>query len=42
MKWQSDPLIVILGIVGLTMVFLFERVFLARNPIDQAKNDHKQ
>jgi amino acid transporter len=42
MKWQSDPLIVILGIVGLTMVFLFERVFLARNPIDQAKHDHKQ
>jgi amino acid transporter len=42
MKWQSDPLIVILGILGLTMVFLFERVFLARNPIDQAKHDHKQ
>jgi amino acid transporter len=42
MKWQSDPLIVILGILGLTMVFLFERVFLARDPIDQAKHDHKQ
>ena len=41
MKWQSDPLIVVLGIMGMALVFLFERVFLARNPIDGAKHSHK-
>jgi amino acid transporter len=41
MKLQSDPLIVVLGIMGMTLVFLFERVFLARNPIDEGKHSHK-
>ena len=38
MKWQSDPLIVILGVIGIALVFLFVGVFLARNPI----RDHDQ
>ena len=33
MKWQSDPLIVVVGIGGMALVFLFVGVFLARNPI---------
>jgi hypothetical protein len=40
MKWQSDPLIVVLGLFGITLVFLFERVFLARNPIREDARDH--
>jgi amino acid transporter len=40
MKWQSDPLIVVLGLIGITLVFLFERVFLARNPIREDARDH--
>lgn len=32
LKWQSDPLIVVIALVGMTAVFLFERVFLALNP----------
>ncbi|GAW37088.1 inner membrane transport protein YbaT [Roseovarius sp. A-2] len=32
LKWQSDPLIVIIALSGMTVVFLFERVFLALNP----------
>ena len=32
LKWQSDPLIVVIAIAGMTAVFLFERVFLALNP----------
>jgi amino acid transporter len=39
MKWQSDPLIVILGLIGMALVFLFERVFLARNPVDEGNHD---
>ena len=27
MKWQTDPLIVVIGIVGMALVFLFVRVF---------------
>ena len=38
MKWQSDPLIVVLGAAGMALVFLFELVFLARNPIREG--DH--
>jgi len=38
MKWQSDPLIVILGVIGMALVFLFMRVFLARNPVREG--DH--
>jgi amino acid transporter len=37
-KWQSDPLIVILGIIGMTLVFAFVGVFLARNPASEG--DH--
>ena len=33
MKWQSDPLIFILGLIGLALVFLFVRSFLVRSPI---------
>jgi amino acid transporter len=41
MKWQSDPLIVVIGIVGMALVFLFVRVFLARNPArESAHDDH--
>ena len=32
LKWQSDPLIVVIAIAGMTAVFLFERIFLALNP----------
>jgi len=41
MKWQSDPLIVVIGIVCMALVFLFERIFLARNPIGQVKHRHE-
>lgn len=40
MKWQSDPLIVVIGIVGMALVFLFVRVFLARNPAPEGAHDH--
>jgi amino acid transporter len=33
MKWQSDPLIVVLGLIAMALVFVFERLFLARSPI---------
>ncbi len=32
LKWQSDPLIVVIALVGMAAVFLFERVFLGLNP----------
>lgn len=32
LKWQSDPLIVVIALAGIAAVFLFERVFLALNP----------
>ena len=35
MKWQSDPLIVVVGIVGMALVFLFVRLFLARYPVGE-------
>lgn len=40
MKWQSDPLIVVLAVVGMMAVFVFERVFLARNPAPEGAHDH--
>ena len=40
MKWQSDPLIVVVGVVGMALVFLFVRVFLARNPVREGAHDH--
>ncbi|CAN5688348.1 APC family permease [soil metagenome] len=33
MKWRTDPLILALGAIGMALVFVFERIFLARNPI---------
>ena len=39
MKWLSDPLIVVVGLVGMAAVFLFEWVFLARNRISE-ENHH--
>ncbi|MEI4197921.1 APC family permease [Roseovarius sp. E0-M6] len=32
LKWQSDPLIVIIALSGMAAIFLFERVFLTLNP----------
>jgi amino acid transporter len=40
MKWQSDPLIVMIGLVGMALVFLFVRVFLGYNPIRKGDHDH--
>ena len=40
-KWQSDPLIVVVGVIGMALVFLFERVFLARNPINKREHDQE-
>jgi len=40
MKWQSDPLIVVIGLVGMALVFLFVRVFLARNRVREDDHDH--
>lgn len=39
-KWQFDPLIVVLGAISMALVFLFEWVFLARNPIREENHDH--
>jgi len=39
MKWQSDPLIVIVGVIGMTLVFAFVGVFLARNPPIEGEHD---
>jgi len=39
MKWQSDPLIVILGVIGMALVFAFVGVFLARNPPIEGDRD---
>ena len=39
MKWQSDPLIVVLGVIGMAMVFTFVGVFLARNPVSEGDHD---
>ena len=41
MKWQSDPLIVMTGVVGMVLVFLFVGVFLARHPVQSGHPDHK-
>jgi len=39
MKWQSDTLIVMLGVIGMALVFLFVGVFLARNPAIEGDHD---
>ncbi len=39
MKWQSDPLIVLVGIVGMGLAFSVVRVFLGRNPARQGAQD---
>lgn len=41
MKWQSDPLIVVLGLVAMTLVFVFERAFLTRNSAQKDNHDHR-
>jgi hypothetical protein len=33
MKWQSDPLIVVLGVIGMGIAFFVVGIFLARNPV---------
>ncbi|WP_083444971.1 APC family permease [Pseudorhodobacter aquimaris] len=40
MKWQSDPLIVVFGVIGMALVFAFVGVFLARNPVNEGDHDH--
>ena len=40
LKWETDPLIVVLGLIGMTLVFLFEFVFLARNPVGESEHEH--
>ena len=40
MKWQSDPPIVVIGLIGMALVFLFVRVFLARNLVSEGDHDH--
>ncbi|MDQ7813046.1 MAG: amino acid permease, partial [Brevundimonas sp.] len=39
MKWRSDPLIVVIGAVGMALVFLFVRIYLARNPVTEGAHD---
>jgi amino acid transporter len=39
LKWQSDPLIVIIALSGMAAVFLFERVFLTLNPPPREATD---
>ena len=39
-KWTSDPMIVVVGVVGIVLVFLFERIFLKRNPVGEGAHDH--
>lgn len=39
MKWRSDPLIVVFGAVGMALVFLLVRVFLAHNPVTGGAHD---
>lgn len=39
LKWQSDPLIVIIAGAGMAAVFLFERVFLSINPPQRSAKD---
>ena len=40
MKWQSDPLIVVLGVIGMALVFLFVGVFLACHPVSEGDHGH--
>ncbi len=39
MKWQSDPLIVTLGVIGMALVFAIVGVFLERNPASEEDHD---
>ena len=40
MKWQSDPTIVLVALVGMAAVFAFEHGFLKRNPPTAGNHDH--
>jgi amino acid transporter len=39
LKWQSDPLIVILGVIGMALVFAFVGVFLSRHLVSAGDHD---
>ncbi len=39
LKWHSDPLVVVVGIVGMALVFLFVLVLLALNPAKEGAHD---
>lgn len=41
LKWQSDPLIVLIGVMGMALIFVFVGVFLARNPVREDLHDHQ-
>lgn len=40
MKWQSDPLIVVIRIFGMALVLVLVLIFLARNPVRKSSYDH--
>jgi hypothetical protein len=39
MKWQPDPIIVVIGAGGMALVFVFVRIFLVRNPVTAGAHD---
>ncbi|WP_372707090.1 hypothetical protein [Brevundimonas sp.] len=39
-KWKSDPMIVVLGLAGMTSALLFECFFLARSSGGAGVRDH--
>ncbi|MFT6774457.1 MAG: amino acid transporter [Paracoccaceae bacterium] len=39
-KLRSDPLIVVIGFVGMALAFLFTGVFLTRHPVRESAPDH--
>ncbi|MBU2358165.1 MAG: APC family permease [Alphaproteobacteria bacterium] len=41
-KWQSDPLIVGLGLTFMALVFVFERAFLVRHPISEIQHEKRE
>ncbi|MBL39489.1 MAG: amino acid permease [Xanthomonadales bacterium] len=40
MKLQSDPLIVVIAVIGIAVVFVYEHIFLSRRIIDGEHGDH--
>ncbi|SDU18445.1 APC family permease [Stappia sp. ES.058] len=41
MKWRTDPTIVVIAVLGMVSVFLFEGVFLRRNPPAKQHDHHR-